>query len=30
VILTLLVKLVCIFVVSVAWPFSLALYLDSR
>lgn len=28
--LTLLLKFVCIFVVFVAWPFSLALYLDNR
>jgi hypothetical protein len=28
--LALLLKLFCIFVVSVAWPLSLALYLDNR
>lgn len=28
--LTLMLKLLCIFVVSVVWPFSLALYLDNR
>jgi hypothetical protein len=28
--LTLLIKLLCIFVVFVAWPLSLALYLDMR
>jgi hypothetical protein len=28
--LTLMLKLLCIFVVSVVWPFGLALYLDNR